>query len=106
MDDRLGQDAFRTRRKATGGPVEIDVIAEAYLREYGAFAEDVGLRPESAATDKALVLLEVGGALCDCSVFLMPPDVAEISDLPGELPGDCSVVSRDIPQLRWNDPLC
>ena len=76
-----------------GSPVEVDVIA-------GAFAEDVGLRSEAAAANEAVMLLEVGGALCDGSVFLMPAEVPEVSDLPcaggypllGELPGGGSVV--------------
>ena len=58
--------------------------------------------------------LEVGGALCDGSVFLMPLEISEMSDLPGaggyhllgELPGDCSVVCRDIPPLWCGFPAC
>ena len=114
MDDRLGQGAFRAHREATSSPVEIDVIAKAYLSECGAFAEDVGLRPEAASTDEAVVLLEVGGALGDGAVFLMPSEIPEVSDLPaaggyallGELPRDGAVMRRDIPPLRWSVPAC
>ena len=47
MYDRLGQGSFRARREATGGPVEVDVVTETYLREGGAFAEDLSLCSET-----------------------------------------------------------
>ena len=59
----VAQGTFRTRREATDGPVEVDVVAEAYLGQCGAFAENV--RPKAAAAYEAVTLLKVGGALCD-----------------------------------------
>ena len=58
------------------------------------------IRRKTAAAYKAVMLLEVGGALCDGKVFLMPTEVPEMSNLPcaggypllGELPYYCSVV--------------
>ena len=51
------------------------------------------------------MLLEVGGAQCDGSIFLMPPEFPEVSDLPGaggcpllgELPIDGSVICGETP---------
>ena len=82
MYDRLGQGSFRARREATGGPVEVDVVTETYLGECWAFAEDVGLCSETPAADKAVMLLEVCVTLCDGSIFLMPSEVPEVSNLP------------------------
>ena len=114
MYGRLGQGSFRARRKATGGPVEVYVVTETYLRECGAFAEDVGLRSEAPAANKAVMLLEVGVTLCDGSVFLMPSEIPEMSNLPsaggdlllGELPRGCSVECGDSPPLWGGFPLC
>ena len=66
------------------GPIEIDVIAETYLGQRGEVAEDVGLRPEATAAYGAVKRLEVGGDLSDGSIFLMPPQIPEVSDIPGE----------------------
>ena len=72
------------------------------------------MRFEAAASNEAVMLLEGGGALCDGSVFLMPPEVPEVSDLRctggyhllGELPGNGSVVCRNSPPFRCGFPSC
>ena len=74
----------------------------------------MGLRSEAAAANKAVMLLEIGVTLCDVSVFLMPPEVPEASNLPGagsypllgELPCDCAMVCRDVLPFRWGFPAC
>ena len=73
MNDRLAQGPFRARREPTGGPIEIDVIAETYRTQCGALTEDVGLRPEAPTAYTALMLLKICGTLCYGAVFLMPP---------------------------------
>ena len=74
VNDRLAQGPFRARRDPTGGPIEIDVIAETYLTQCGAFAEDVGLRPEApTAYATTFMPLEICGTLCYGAVFLIPP---------------------------------
>ena len=49
------------------------MIAEAFLRYCGAFAEDMILRPKAAAVNQAVMLLEVCGALCDGSMIAVCP---------------------------------
>ena len=90
------------------------MVAEAYLSQCGAFADDVGLRPEAASADDAVMLVKVGDALCDGPVFLMPSEVPEMSNLPspasdpllGELPRDGAVLCRGPLPLRRGAPLC
>ena len=106
----MTQGTLRVWREATGGPVEIDLVAQTYLCQCGAFAKDMGLRPKAAAAYDAVV----GGAHCDGLIFLMPPEVPEMfkllgvgnDPLLGELPCDCSVVCGDTPPLRWGVPEC
>ena len=113
MYDCLAQGTFRPRWEATDGAVEVNMVAEAYLSQCGTFADDVGLRPKSATAYGTVVLLEVGDALCDGPVFLMPSEVPEMSDLSsparypllGELPHDGAVLCGG-PPLRWGVPLC
>ena len=59
-----------------------------------------------------MMLLKIGVTLCYCSVFLVPPEVPEMSDLPGaggdprlgELPGRGPVMGGDLLPFRWGFP--
>ena len=84
------------------------MVAEAYLSQCGAFADNVGLCPEAASADEAVMLVKVGDTLCNS------PVVPEMSDLPspagdpllGELPRDRSVLCGGPRPHRWGVALC